>query len=280
MPGTPPPAPVINESFLDWLAKTPQRPFFAFINYCDCHVPYEPEEQEQTAAREEQRQVFFWGIDAPMASQPDTNSVILRLARDAYENCLHGLDRHVGELLKAIEDRGQLKNTIVVITSDHGEQFGEHGLIQHADSLYRPVLHVPLVVIAPNSPAAGQRVRQIVTLRDLPATILDLLKIPHSGIAGESFAAAITNGPSAPLPSGPKFAFVSKGINYPAWHPNAAGPVTAVFQGGRYCVRSPATEEMYDFQSDPEEKTNLVSVADVRVTLGQLRSLLPGREIK
>jgi arylsulfatase A-like enzyme len=119
----------------------------------------------------------------------------------------------------------------------------------------------------------------MVTLRDLPATILDLLKIPHSGIAGESFAAAITNGPSAPLPSGPKFAFVSKGINYPAWHPNAAGPVTAVFQGGRYCVRSPATEELYDFQSDPEEKTNLVSVADVRVTLGQLRSLLPGREI-
>src|ERR1043166_8478683 len=150
LPGTPPPAPAINESFLSWVAKRPQRPFFAFINYCDCHVPYEPDPQEQTASREEQRQVFFWGIDAPMAAQADTNSVILRLARDAYENCLHGLDRHVGELLKAIEDRGDLKNTIIVITSDHGEQFGEHGLIQHADSLYRPVLHVPLLVISPN----------------------------------------------------------------------------------------------------------------------------------
>jgi arylsulfatase A-like enzyme len=276
LPGKPPPARVINQSVLRWVGETPRRPFFAFINYCDCHVPYEPESEEQTASREEQRQVFTWGTDSWMAPQPEMDPAMLRLARDAYENCLHGLDRHVGELLKALEERGDLKNTLVVITSDHGEQFGEHGLIQHADSLYRPALHVPLLIIAPNGAAAGTRITQMVTLRDLPATILTLLSVPASGITGDSFAAAITNAATGPLPAGAKFAQLNKGINFPVWHPNSTGAVSAVFLGGKYLVRNPGGEEVYDFHNDPEERTNLLSKADSRDVVEQLRRLMPG----
>jgi arylsulfatase A-like enzyme len=280
IPRISPPASAINDDFSRWLARSPKRPFFAFLNYCDCHVPYEPEPRDQTASPDEQRQIFFWGIDGLMAPQADTDPAHLTLARDAYENCLRGLDRRINELLQNLEDRGDLKNTIVIIVGDHGEQFGEHNIIQHADSLYRPALHVPLFIIAPNSPVAGQRVRQMVTLRDLPATILDLLKIPPGGIAGDSFAAAITPGPDAPLPSGPKFAFVSRGINYPAWHPNSGGPVAAVFLDGKYCIRNTYQEELYDFQTDPDEQHNLIDSPNSRHLSDLLRPLLPTRAPK
>jgi arylsulfatase A-like enzyme len=272
-----PPAASINDKFLRWLARSPQRPFFAFLNYADCHAPYEPEAEYQMASPEEQRQVIAWGVEGLMMPRADTDPTHLALALKAYENCLRGLDRRINELLKNLETQGILRNTLVIITSDHGEQFGEHNIVQHADSLYRPALHVPLMILPPNSSAAGQRVRQMVALRDLPVTILDLLKIPPSGIAGDSFAAAITNAPGAPLPSGPKFAYVSQGINYPAWHPNSAGPVAGVFLGGKYCIRSSGKEELYDFENDLDEKQNLIGAADSREVAEQLRALVPKR---
>ncbi len=280
LPRLSPRASAINQHFTRWLDRAPQRPYFAFLNYCDCHAPYDPEPEYQTASIEEQRQVFFWGIEGLMSPQPDLNPAHLNAALNAYETCLRGLDRRINELLKHLEQRGQLRNTIVIIVGDHGEQFGEHNIIQHADSLYRPALHVPLMIIAPDSPSAGKRVRQMVNLRDLPATILDLLKLPAAtGIPGDSFAAAITNSPDAPLPSGPQFAFVRKGINYPSWHPNSTGDVTAVFHENKYLIKNPAGEELYDFQTDPEEQHNLINDTNVAPLLQRLRPLLPVRAL-
>jgi arylsulfatase A-like enzyme len=275
-----PPASAINADFSRWLAHSPRRPFFAFLNYNDCHAVYEPEPQDQTFSREERRQIVRWSVLAFDAPQPETDSARLTLVREAYDHCLRGLDRRISALLQGLEDRGDLKNTIVIIVGDHGEQFGEHNLIQHADSLYRPALHVPLLIIAPNSPAAGQRVHQMVTLRDLPATILDLLQLPHGGIPGDSFAAAITNSPDAPLPASLKFAFVTQGIHFPGWHPNADGPVGAVFLDGKYYIRNAIQEELYDFQTDPDEQHNLIDSPDSRLLLDRLRRLLPTRAPK
>src|SRR5436190_6675172 len=212
-----------------------------------------------------------------MAPNPEADPTLINLVRNSYEACLRGLDRHIDEILKNLEARGDLKNTIVIIVGDHGEQFSEHNLMQHADSLYRPAVHVPLVIIAPGSPAAGQRNSQMVTLRDIPATILDLLKIPHGGILGDSFAAAITNGASATLPATPKVAFVSRGLNYPSWHPNSASDVSAVFVDGKYLIHSSRQDELYDFETDPEERTNLISSPDAAALLQKLQPLLPAR---
>jgi arylsulfatase A-like enzyme len=275
-----PPAAAVNDYFANWLTRLPRRPFFAFLNYCDCHVPYTPEPEFETASHEEQLQVIFWGIEGLGASRPDLEPAHLALALNAYEACLQGLDRRINELLKKLETRGDLKNTIVIIAGDHGEQFGEHNMIQHADSLYRPALHVPLLILAPNTSAAGQRVRQMVTLRDLPATILDLLNIPQGSLPGDSFAAAVKTGPSATLPASPKFAFIGRGINFPAWHPNSGSDVSAVFLDGKYLIHNARQEELYDFQTDPEEKTNLVSSGASRALLDHLQPLLPARASK
>ena len=97
----------------------------------------------------------------------------INLARDCYDSCLGYLDERLGELFGELKRRGILDRTLVIVTSDHGEGLGEHNLFFHGESLYRPEIRVPLLIVLPgqNQPAI---VRETVSLRDLPATIVDL----------------------------------------------------------------------------------------------------------
>src|SRR5690606_34087473 len=97
-------------------------------------------------------------------------------ALNAYDGAIAWLDAEMDRLLKGLEAQGQLENTVVVISSDHGEHFGEHELFGHGNSLYRQLLQVPLIVIYPKLPQ-GMRVQQVVSLRDLPRTLMDLAGI-------------------------------------------------------------------------------------------------------
>jgi len=139
------------------------------------------------------------------------------------------------------------------------------------------VLHVPLLIIDPRSPTTGQRVHEMVSLRDLPATILELLGLPTSKIPGDSFAGLATGQPSQPYPSTPKLAFINTGPNFPAWHPNSTGPLEAVFADGKYYIKSPHREELYDFDKDPEEQANLAESEAGRPLLPYYQELLSKR---
>jgi arylsulfatase A-like enzyme len=266
----------VNRRFLGWLeGQTPGQPYFAFLNYVDCHTVYLPRTSfarpDQPFPREAKQKSFGWTMEAFM--RQDMPPDYLPLVLDAYDACLRELDGRVNELLTELQTADRLRNTIVIILSDHGEQFGEHGLVQHADSLYRPAVHVPLVVLHPKN-AAGKRVRDMVTLRDLPATILDLLGMSSAGLPGDSFAGAIAAGSTAGLSaSTPKFAFMGKGINFPDWHPNARDSVKAVFLEGKHYIKSDKQEELYDFETDLEEKNNLAGTESARLLLERCRLL-------
>jgi predicted AlkP superfamily pyrophosphatase or phosphodiesterase len=78
---------------------------------------------------------------------------------DRYDGGIAYEDSIIGSIVERLRARGDLERTILVVTSDHGEQFGEHGLDSHGNSLYLPLLHVPLMVRAPGRAPAGQRVR-------------------------------------------------------------------------------------------------------------------------
>lgn len=265
----------VNASFLEFLSSNRERPFFAFLNYIDAHSPYfaqEPVGQpDRPYMAEEKRKLLQWTLESFVNQKADG----LELARGSYDACLAELDGAVDSLLKELEKREELRRTVVVIVSDHGEQFGEHGLVQHADSLYRSVLHVPLMIIDPRSPAAGQRVSDMISLRNLPATILELVGLRDQGIPGDSFASAITLQPvpQQTLPK-PYFAFISRGTNFPLWHPNSTGPVKAVFLDGKYYIRSHGKEEFYDFDNDPEEQWDLTQSQVGSALLDQYRPLL------
>jgi arylsulfatase A-like enzyme len=91
-----------------------------------------------------------------------------------YDQAIATIDRDIADLLQALEERGLLENTIVVVTADHGEAFGDHGIYGHGSTLYMPMLQVPLIISWPGKVPAGFRVPQWVSTRALAATLMHL----------------------------------------------------------------------------------------------------------
>lgn len=143
----------LTDAFLGWLAgrETP-RPWFAFINYFDAHDSYSPPP------------------DLRLRFAADSANPT---PRDLYDAEVLRVDRGVGRLLDSLAATGKLANTIVAITADHGEHFGEHGMDGHGNSLYAENVRVPLIIRYDGVVPAG-RLGEPVSVRDLPATLLQL----------------------------------------------------------------------------------------------------------
>ncbi len=159
-----------------------------FLNYFDAHSPYVvPEGCDRHFGRRAETPAELallqdWE-NRPKQNVPESEAT---LVSDAYDDCIGYLDSQIGKLMDELESRGLLENTLVVITSDHGEELGEHGLFGHGRSLYSQEVHVPLVILAPGGSAAGRVVGEPVSLRDLPATFVDLLgHSPRFAVSGE-----------------------------------------------------------------------------------------------
>jgi arylsulfatase A-like enzyme len=177
----------VNETFLDWAEADSERPFFAFLNYFDAHQPYLPPEPYRSRFVEE--------TGRPYEPRPETASFEqltaagIRTLLQHYDASIALLDDALAALLGQLQARGVLDRTLVIVTSDHGEQFGEHRKMSHGNSLYRQVLQVPLLVRLPGTVPAGRVVRRPVSLVDLPRTILGLAGIADSALyPGRSLA--------------------------------------------------------------------------------------------
>jgi arylsulfatase A-like enzyme len=93
-----------------------------------------------------------------------------------YDEEMYYLDQHVSELYTFLEKNGYLDNFIMVLVSDHGEHFGEHDLALHANSVYEPLVHIPLILVASHNVTPGE-VDEYVSLLDIPTTLLDYAEI-------------------------------------------------------------------------------------------------------
>ena len=256
----------INESFLRWLTRQQsRRPFFAFLNYLDAHQPFLPPSPFDRkflgeAPRGDPR--HWWGRQwSPQEIEAE---------RDSYDGTLAYIDQQIGALADDLERRGLLDDTLLIVTSDHGEHFGEHGFMRHANTLYMEVLNVPLVMRLPGRiPPAT--VRRPVSLRDLPATVLDVLGINCAGcLAGESLAGAWDGSTESRL--SPAFSEVSRGIRLPDRYPNASGDMKSLIDGHfHYILNGDGSEELYALESDAEEQSNLARSADYAAVLADLR---------
>jgi len=162
-------------------------------------------------------------------------------------------------VLRTLEARGALANTIVVITSDHGELFGEHGIVAHGNNLYLPVLHVPLLLVAPGRAPGAVRIQTLASLRDLPSTILDLAGIPNPGLPGRSLAPAWN--PLAPrVPADTLFAAVEYNRLLSRWPPSPVlfGTMkSVVLDSLQYIVNGDGREELYHLGHDSWQVRNL-----------------------
>jgi arylsulfatase A-like enzyme len=255
----------ISSAFLGWLSRRPSgRPFFVFLNYFDAHDPYMPAPPFDT-------------LFGPVRAVPRLNwgqqpsAELVAAWRDEYDRSLAYLDHELGLLFDELDARGILDETIIVVTSDHGEHLGEHGYMRHGNTLYMPVVHVPLIARYPAVVPAAVRVPLNVTLRDVPATLLDIAGIDNAPISGNSLVTAWAGVP----PVSPLYSEVRTAVRIPVRYPNSAADLHSLFDSGlHYIFSSAGHEELYRFVDDPLEQVNLMSTAELPGDAERFRQVL------
>jgi arylsulfatase A-like enzyme len=262
----------INRAFLNWVSRKEQRPFFVFLNYFDAHAPYLP--PPPFDLRFGQRRASAWNRLARAEFIPAHE---LRAMVDGYDGALAYLDTQLDLLFGELRRQGILDNTLVIITSDHGEEFGEHGLLDHGNSLYLASVHVPFVIHFPGRVPADRVIRAPVSLRDLAATVMDVLELQgESPFPGESLA-RFWRGPRDPARpnEGPLLSEVNRLPNVPLWLPVSRGDMKSLLvDGWRYILNGDGQEEVYDMAKDSWEQRDLSDTDEGSQLLPRLRGCL------
>lgn len=261
------------------IAAPNDEPLFLFVNLMSAHAPFRegpgrwalddpdfldparaPDWVRPYLVEEEGRGVSLTGSGAPGEPVGTTRYLQgdLRIPpedmaklRALYDAGIRGADWALGRILErwsAAHPEG-----VVVVTSDHGEGFGEHGMLDHAVSVYPEVLRVPLVLAAPGRIPAGSRVRPPVRLQDLAATLLDLAEVESDA---RSLAPAARGGP---VPGGPT---VAAAWPREEWAEAVGGRFRHVWhlyrEDSRALVFSDAGhQELYDLATDPAMRRDL-----------------------
>ncbi len=197
----------------------------------------------------------------PMADVPDL--------KNYYDGNIRYADDLVGAFLKALDDAGTLDNTAVIIMSDHGEAFMEHGYALHSASVHEELLHVPLIVIPP----AG-RTSQPATI-DAASQLIDLYP---------TFAKAFGLETGGELDGSP----LGSAVNRPLFSQNMPGNIACVVDGGMKLIAEFDTaqqrfeaREVYNLQDDPREQKNLldkIGAKQLKDLLAQLRAFAANHE--
>jgi arylsulfatase A-like enzyme len=188
----------ITDEAIRWLVSNRDARFFLWLHYMDPHEPYEPPPQYIPVSSEPYLGVYRWnsGYLERTKQRSLTPSDIHQFQR-LYDGEIQYVDHNLGRLLEALDFLQLTDSTLVLFTSDHGEEFLEHGDLGHGRTVYGEQLHVPLILRCPSLLPAGTRVPDCVRLIDVLPTVLDLLDIePVRLLQGESLV-SLANAPGA-----------------------------------------------------------------------------------
>lgn len=170
----------------NWLRdRDRRRPFFIFINFLEAHLPYDPPADYRQAhladLAPDDKVTIEWGHEFNAGLHPDAYVDWSRVRR-LYGGDVNTADRLLAGALDLLRRHGADENTVLIVTSDHGENLGDHGLLEHQFSVHETVLAVPLVIVAPPAAAGALAARGLaaprgrderpVMLTDLYATVL------------------------------------------------------------------------------------------------------------
>jgi arylsulfatase A-like enzyme len=182
-------------------------------------------------------------------------------------------------LLQELTRRGVLDNTLVIVTSDHGEHLGDHLLFFHGCSLYRQLVNVPLVIVDPGRAPAGRAIAAPVSLRDIPATVVDLLGLDRGApFPGRSLARFWSEkDPPRPNFREPLLMETGKprGLTNQGREPVVNGPMKGLIaETMHYIRRGDGLEELYLLDTDLEERSNVAAYSFAPDILRQFRTRL------
>jgi arylsulfatase A-like enzyme len=255
----------LADALLAWLDDRPAAPFFAFLNLMDAHTPYTVPDSFRSRYRTRiprPASPYAWSDHPPVRLTPTD----LRPKQDLYDGSIAYLDAELGHLFRELDRRGVLKNTLVILTADHGDEFAEHGFVDHGNTLYRPSVQVPLVVWFPGQVPAGRRVRSPASLQNLAATVLDLAGPGPGRLPGRSLARFWRQAAEADADT------IVATVRPPD------GKLSSIAFAGRRYIRDDVTgsEELYDFEHDVLERWDLSASDSGRRVLPAYRAALQG----
>jgi arylsulfatase A-like enzyme len=257
----------------NWLARRePEQPFFIFINYSEAHAPYQPPRSFASRFLEplglnyseaqgvNQDPLKHITGTVPMDEKDFDTLRALYAAEIAY------LDTRLGELFNYLRQRDLLDQTIVIVSADHGENLGDHGLMGHKWCLYDTLVRVPLVIRYPPCFPPGTTVTKQVQLVDVFPTVMDVLNIGESEIRDRLQGFSLLPQQVALRPR--KFAVSERygrswkrtfrrfpGFDYTQFERDLKAIRTTRF---KYIWSSDGKCELYDIATDPAESKNLV----------------------
>ncbi len=247
----------------EWIERHGDRDFFLWLHYLDPHLPYAPPERFLDDAG-------VWGLEHFQSVRVGTKKVSReerKQVRELYQAEVRYVDEQVGRLIAFLKEKNLFEDSLVVLTSDHGEEFWDHGGLEHGHATWNEILHVPLIVKMPDGASIGAHEGAVPTIGIMP-TILDL-----SGVSYD--ASTLSVSPLTPLLRGDVDSYEAAPL-YASSTLYFEDLETILFDGMKY-TRSQFTgkETLYDLSEDPEERLSLVSQEDLekmRVLHSQLQA--------
>ena len=250
-------AAALNRMVLEWLKDRPPSPFFLYVMFFDPHFPYAPpapfDRKFQTGPDGrplwEERRVTR--IKSLLELGASVGRETYEFLKSQYDAEIAFTDSQLELLIEELKARGLLENSILVITSDHGEEFLEHGGFGHGHTLYQELIRVPLIIRLPGPPREGTRIKTVVRQIDVLPTVLE-----EAGIALPEKIEGLSLLPLIHEPGA--------GQDRPAYsvtgHMFREETLLKSLRRGRYQLivsEKPDRIELYDLEHDPEQLDNL-----------------------
>jgi arylsulfatase A-like enzyme len=280
----------VTDEWVEWLEnRSSERPFFAFLNYIEPHIPYHviPDESLLTFAPQGTTKAEV--IDSSLAVQEAERSGAkvseedAQRVRDLYDSAIRYEDGLVEAAVEVLRDQNLLDQTIVVVVSDHGHLMGEHGMFDHSRSVTEQLLAVPLVMRYPARIPAGMWIETPVTTAALMPTMLDLAGLPpaekiHTRSFAPLFDGDVDAARSPLLAESHRDAgnMAAKGFQPRSEFDRLGVRYRAIEEDGfKLVIDSTGLRWLFRPQADPSETTNLASqypevVADLEAKLAFL----------
>ena len=244
----------VNSEALAWIDRNPNRPFFVFMNYFDTHRPYgTPPGYPRKFLHMSTHEAY---VNEVTSSAPNAKT-------DLYDESVAYVDDQVGNFFTALKRRSLDQNTLIVITSDHGDLLGEHGLMGHRTTLYFPLIHIPLILWQPGRIPAGVRIQTPVSNVSLATTVADDLGMAGAsefpGPSWKQLWSAPQSQPAWPHPLSELARFRDEAVNIPSRYGAMKSLVTPQYH---YMFHETFGTQLFDWIHDPEENSNLISTPE------------------
>jgi arylsulfatase A-like enzyme len=270
-----------NKLIRDWIGNHIDRetPFYAFLHYIEPHNPLNPPHPYKNKYLDKS----FTNLDMKKMRKVAHNPLIcfvedLNLSQEEieflkalYDAEIAYTDSKISEIVTILKENNLYENTMIIITADHGEHFGEHGLFSHVASLYEEILRVPLIIKFPLGVSHPKEVTHLTQLVDIFPTVMDITHLPKESLPNNSGISLLDK---LETPSNcrnfifaewegriPMFLqdYIAKGARATNIDPLKVKMRVLRDQQYKYIWREDGKEELYHITSDHKELNNLAN---------------------